>query len=103
MSLVFATTAPGTGAVLDHATQAAFDRPWHVIVRNDDHNTFEGVAMALSTVVPKVDFHRGLQLATEIHTTGSSVVWTGNKEVAELYWEQLQAFGLTMAPLEQAA
>jgi len=28
-------------------------------------------------------------------------VWTGPKEPAELYWEQLSDAGLTMAPLEQ--
>jgi ATP-dependent Clp protease adaptor protein ClpS len=28
-------------------------------------------------------------------------VWTGMKETAELYWEQLRDAGLTMAPLEQ--
>ena len=28
-------------------------------------------------------------------------MWTGMKEPAELYWEQLRDAGLTMAPLEQ--
>jgi len=28
-------------------------------------------------------------------------VWTGMKETAELYWEQLKGAGLTMAPLER--
>ena len=28
-------------------------------------------------------------------------MWTGQKEPAELYWEQLNDAGLTMAPLEQ--
>jgi ATP-dependent Clp protease adapter protein ClpS len=30
------------------------------------------------------------------------VVWSGQKERAELYWEQLRGFGLTMAPLDRA-
>jgi hypothetical protein len=30
-------------------------------------------------------------------------VWSGHKEPAELYWEKLTAFGLTMAPLEPSA
>jgi ATP-dependent Clp protease adaptor protein ClpS len=29
------------------------------------------------------------------------MVWAGQKEPAELYWEQLKDAGLTMAPLEQ--
>jgi ATP-dependent Clp protease adaptor protein ClpS len=75
-------------------------RPWHVIVLNDDHNTFQGVAFALSSVIPGVDYERGMALANRIHTTGQAIVWSGLKEQAELYWEQLKELGLTMAPLE---
>ena len=42
-------------------------------------------------------------MADRIHNTGRAVVWSGHKEPAELYWEQLRGFGLTMAPLEPAA
>jgi ATP-dependent Clp protease adaptor protein ClpS len=42
-----------------------------------------------------------MQLANRIHSTGQAVVWSGHKEQAELYWAQLEGFGLTMAPLEQ--
>jgi ATP-dependent Clp protease adaptor protein ClpS len=76
------------------------DRPWNVIVLNDNHNTFEGVAFALSSALPGVSYEQGLKLASAIHTSGRAVVWSGNKEPAELYWEQLKGFGLTMAPLE---
>jgi ATP-dependent Clp protease adaptor protein ClpS len=82
---------------------SSHDRPWLVIVRNDDHNTFDGVAFALARTIPGVDFARGLALADRIHTTGRAIVWSGHRERAELYWEQLSGFGLTMAPLEPAA
>lgn len=71
-----------------------------VVVLNDDHNTFEGVAVALARFIPGVDFARGLAYATRIHHEGSACVWSGQREVAELYWEQLAGSGLTMAPLE---
>ena len=71
------------------------------MVRNDDHNTFEGVAFALSGVLPGVTYDRGMQLADKIHNTGQAIVWSGDKEQAELYWTQLGGYGLTMAPLEQ--
>ena len=74
---------------------------WRVIVLNDDHNTFDGVAFALAAVIPGVDFDRGLQLANKIHNTGQAVVWSGAREPAELYWQQLNGHGLTMAPLER--
>jgi ATP-dependent Clp protease adaptor protein ClpS len=70
-------------------------------VLNDDHNTFDGVASALARFVPGVTLEQGYQLAERIHNTGRAIVWTGTKEPAELYWEQLNDAGLTMAPLEQ--
>jgi len=74
---------------------------WRVIVLNDDHNTFEGVASALSTVLPGVSYDQGMALANRIHNSGRAIVWTGPKEPAEHYWEQLGGHGLTMAPLER--
>jgi ATP-dependent Clp protease adaptor protein ClpS len=76
--------------------------PWRVIVLNDNHNTFDGVAFALATVLPGVSFDKGMSFAERIHSTGSAVVWSGHRERAELYWSQLQDHGLTMAPLERA-
>ena len=70
---------------------------------NDNHNTFQGVAFALSSTIPGLDYDKGMRMADRIHHTGRAVVWSGHKEPAELYWEQLRGFGLTMAPLEPAA
>lgn len=67
---------------------------------NDNHNTFDGVASALSRVIPAVSYERGLEFANKIHSTGQAIVWTGMREPAELYWSMLSDAGLTMAPLE---
>jgi ATP-dependent Clp protease adaptor protein ClpS len=75
---------------------------WRVIVRNDDHNTFEHVAETLSRVLPSVSLDQGHQFAQSIHNAGQAIVWTGPRELAEHYWQQLDAAGLTMAPLERA-
>ncbi len=82
-------------------TGTGLGKPWRVIVRNDNHNTFQGVAFALSSVLPGVSYDQGMALADRIHSTGQAIVWSGQKEQAELYWSQLEDFGLTMAPLEQ--
>ncbi len=94
------------------ATQAPTRRPqtrrpgegsgeaWRVIVLNDDHNTFQGVAFALASVLPGISYERGLQIADRIHSSGQAIVWTGHREAAELYWNELKGYGLTMAPLE---
>jgi ATP-dependent Clp protease adaptor protein ClpS len=85
------TGGPGTG----------LGPPWRVIVLNDNHNTFDGVASALARIVPGISLDRGYEIAHRIHNSGKAVVWSGQREPAEHYWEQLSAAGLTMAPLEQ--
>ena len=72
-----------------------------MIVLNDDHNTFDHVANTLARVIPGISLESGHQLANRIHNTGQAIVWSGQKETAELYWELLRDAGLTMAPLEQ--
>jgi ATP-dependent Clp protease adaptor protein ClpS len=85
------TKGPGSG----------LGEAWRVIVRNDDHNTFDHVAQTLAAFIPGVTLDGGFAIADRIHNTGQAIVWTGTREPAELYWEQLNDAGLTMAPLEQ--
>jgi ATP-dependent Clp protease adaptor protein ClpS len=79
-----------------------YDRLWNVVVLNDNHNTFHGVALALSATLPGVTYDSGMALANRIHNSGRAVVWSGAKEPAEHYWDTLRGHGLTMAPLEQS-
>jgi ATP-dependent Clp protease adaptor protein ClpS len=74
---------------------------WRVIVLNDDHNTFDHVAVTLARTIPGVTVDGGYAIADRIHNTGQAIVWSGMKEPAELYWDQLKEAGLTMAPLER--
>jgi len=85
------TGGPGTG----------LGGAWRVIVCNDDHNTFDHVARTLARFIPGVSLERGHEIAGVIHHSGRAVVYSGLQEPAELYWEQLNGAGLTMAPLEQ--
>jgi ATP-dependent Clp protease adaptor protein ClpS len=86
---------------IERGTGSGVGDAWRVVVLNDNHNTFDGVAFALSSVLPGVSFDRGMTLANRIHNTGQAIVWSGHREQAELYWQQLNDFGLTMAPLER--
>ena len=74
---------------------------WKVIVRNDDHNTFDHVAKTLARVIPAVTLDQGYEFASRIHKGGLAIVWSGHLEAAEHYWAMLRSAGLTMAPLEQ--
>ena len=85
------TSGPGSGSGGD----------WRVIVRNDDHNTFDHVARTLARFVPGVSIERGHEIANIIHNSGQAIVYSGHKEPAEHYWELLKGAGLTMAPLER--
>jgi ATP-dependent Clp protease adaptor protein ClpS len=74
---------------------------WRVVVLNDNHNTFDHVAETLAQVIPGVSLAEGYRFADRIHHTGCAIVWSGAREDAEQYWEQLDGAGLTMAPLEE--
>ncbi len=73
-----------------------------MIVCNDDHNTFDHVAETLARVLPGISLEQGHSFADQIHNRGQAIVWSGQKELAEHYWAQLNGAGLTMAPLERA-
>ena len=72
---------------------------WCVIVLNDDHNTFEHVAACFVMILPNMTPETAWGLADRIHNDGVAIVWTGPREQAEMYHQQLGSKGLTMAPL----
>jgi ATP-dependent Clp protease adapter protein ClpS len=52
-------------------TGTSLGKPWRVVVLNDNHNTFQGVAAALSSTIPNVSYEQGLRIADRIHNTGA--------------------------------
>jgi len=84
---------------IDRGSGTGLGKPWHVIVLNDNHNSFDGVAVALAQMIG-ISFAEGMAFANRIHGTGQAIVWSGHREVAEHYWSGLKQRGLTMAPLE---
>jgi ATP-dependent Clp protease adaptor protein ClpS len=74
---------------------------WRVVVLNDEFNTFDHVAETLARVIPGVTLAEGYRFADRIHNTGCAIVWSGAREDAELYWQQLDQAGLTLGPLEE--
>lgn len=65
-------------------------------------DTFDYVGRALARELPGVSVSPGHELADAIHTSGQAIVWSGAREPAEHYWEQLSAAALMLAPLEGA-
>ena len=72
-----------------------------VIVLDDDQNTFQHVVDVLMRYIPGMQSDRAWELAHQIDSTGSALVWSGPLEQAELHHQQLAAEGLTMAPIER--
>ena len=72
------------------------DTPWNVIVYDDPVNLMSFVTLVLQRVFgyPK---QRAETLMMEVHQTGQSIVWTGPREKAELYVQQLQGHQLLAA------
>lgn len=95
-----ATSAPTQAPVLAKVRQSLPYPRCRVIVLDDDVNTYQHVVECLMRYIPGMHPDRAWELARRIDTEGLAEVWSGPKEQAELYHQQLGAEGLTMAPLE---
>lgn len=77
-------------------TLTELDSPWNVLVYDDPVNLMSFVTLVLRRVFgyPR---EKAEALMLEVHRRGLSVVWSGEKEKAELYVQQLQAHQLLAA------
>ncbi len=75
------------------------DRAWQVVVHNDPINLMTYVTMVFQKVLgfnrEKAEKHM-----LEVHQEGRSIVWSGLRERAELYVQQLHGY-LLLATLER--
>ncbi len=77
-------------------TETDLDRPWNVIVYDDPVNLMSFVTLVLKRVFGYPQ-EKAEALMLEVHRNGLSVVWSGEREMAELYVQQLQAHQLLAA------
>src|ERR1700751_2153824 len=80
-------------------SEAELDVPWQVVVHNDPVNLMTYVTMVFQRVFgyPREKAERHM---LEVHHRGRSVLWSGVKERAELYVQQLHGY-LLLATLEK--
>jgi ATP-dependent Clp protease adaptor protein ClpS len=69
--------------------------PWVVILHNDDYNGMQYVVECLVKSIPGLGVQRAVKIMYEAHTHGQAHVTTCPLELAELYRDRLQSFGLT--------
>ena len=80
--------------------KADLDAVWNVVVHNDPVNLMSYVAMVFRRVFgfPREKAERHMM---EVHNNGRSIVWSGCREEAELYVQQLHSH-LLLTTLEKA-
>ncbi len=80
-------------------TDLDLDSPWNVIVHNDPVNLMSYVSLIFRRIFgfsrEQAEHHM-----MEVHELGRSIVWTGEREKAELFVQQLHLH-LLLATLEQ--
>ncbi|MFK5923114.1 MAG: ATP-dependent Clp protease adapter ClpS [Verrucomicrobiota bacterium] len=72
------------------------DLPWSVVVYDDPVNLMSFVQLVFRRVFGYSE-QKAEALMMEVHNSGRSVVWTGEREKAELYVQQLQSYQLLAA------
>ena len=77
------------------------DVPWNVIVHDDPVNLMGYVTMVLMQIFG-YNKKKATKLMMEVHQAGRSIVWSGQRERAEMYTQQLHARQLK-ASLEKSA
>ena len=87
---MFAATGGDVLTAEETQTVQELDIPWNVIVHNDPINLMEYVTKVLMKVLgfakTKAEIHM-----LEVHQKGRSIVWTGARERAESYVQQLHS------------
>jgi ATP-dependent Clp protease adaptor protein ClpS len=84
----------------DVESSVSTDTPWNVVVHNDPVNLMSYVTRVFQQIFgfskPRAEKHM-----LEVHRLGRSIVWTGLREPAESYVEQLHRH-LLLATLEKS-
>ncbi len=95
-------TAAAGGDVLTEEevrTEDALDIPWNVVVHNDPVNLMDYVTKVFMKLFgftrEKAEMHM-----LEVHQKGRSIVWTGVRERAEFFVQQLHSY-LLLATIER--
>lgn len=82
-----------TDTLTQNVTKMAADLPWNVVVHDDPVNLMRYVTLVLKKLFHYDEAH-ATQLMMQVHQAGRAIVWTGQREKAEFYVQQLQAHQL---------
>lgn len=92
-------TIEGPAIETETRSEEELDLPWLVVVHNDPVNLMSYVTMVFQKVFgyprEKAESHM-----LEVHQKGRSILWSGMRERAELYVQQLHGY-LLLATIEK--
>jgi ATP-dependent Clp protease adaptor protein ClpS len=85
--------------VAEPKVEVALGIPWNVVVHNDPVNLMSYVTMVFQKIFG-YSKEKARHHMLEVHHKGRSIVWTGPRERAEFYVQQLHAY-LLLATVEK--
>jgi ATP-dependent Clp protease adaptor protein ClpS len=91
---------PETTTLIKTETDTSTQPPWNVIVHDDPVNLMAYVTYVLMKIFGYNE-NFATKLMLQVHQKGLSIVWSGEREKAEFYVQQLQ-FHQLKTSLEQA-
>jgi ATP-dependent Clp protease adaptor protein ClpS len=93
------STVESPGLEQETRDEEELDLPWQVVVHNDPVNLMSYVTMVFQRVFgyPREKAERHMQ---EVHNNGRSILWSGVRERAEFYVQQLHGY-LLLATIER--
>lgn len=99
VTAIRATTLDNPTIEQESETVDELDLPWQVVVHNDPVNLMSYVTMVFQKVFGFTR-ERAEKHMLEVHNQGRSIVWSGVRERAELYVQQLHGY-LLLATIER--
>jgi ATP-dependent Clp protease adaptor protein ClpS len=79
--------------VVSTETEDELTPPWQVIVFNDPVNLMSFVTLIIRRVFGYSE-QKATEMMLDVHHKGKAIVWTGDREKAEMYVQQLQSYQL---------
>lgn len=81
--------------------ETSLDVPWNVVVHDDPVNLIRYVTLIFMKIFG-YDVKKATILTLRVHQSGRAILWSGEREKAEFYVQQLQTHQLKSS-LEKAA
>ena len=87
---------PATGVVTERDLTLRSDSltGWNLLLWNDDVHSMDYVVAVLVRTLA-IDPERAIDVMLEAHYEGKAVAWSGAREIAEMYRDNLESAGLT--------